>query len=194
MAEKIEPILDPVPAAVENLPIPDDKFLCIFTPAKIDSECYFGIPLKTGVQVLSLIVLIHAISAFMDVLSPGTLWRLIVYIIVFIILLGTACYTFVSTMNEKYSYAKTAYIVLGLIFVYQAIVFICKSLLRIVEFITPWDGDFLNMNSLVYILGYGVYLFITLYFIWVLYCYMLSLKGGIPSVNIVENEDVEKDN
>ena len=80
---------------------------------------------------------------------------------------------------------------LCVIFAYQAIVYICKSLLKIIEFITPWDGDFLNLNFLVYIFGYGVYLFIVLYFIWVLYCYMRSIKGGVVSVNN-NNEDVKK--
>lgn len=192
MAEKLEPVLDPIPSFIEGLPLPDDKFLYLFTPAKIDNECYFGFPLKTGVKVLSLLVLIHSISYLVHVFSPGTLWLLIVYIVAFVVLLATTIYAFLSTMNEKYSYAKTAYIILGLIFAYQAIKYVCKSLLKIVEFITPWDSDFLNMNSLVYILGYGVYLFINLYFIWVLYCFMLSIKGGIPVVN-VNNEDVEKE-
>ena len=41
--------------------------------------------------------------------------------------------------------------------------YICKSVLKIIELITPWDGDFLKLDFLVYVFGYGAYLFIYLY-------------------------------
>ena len=186
MVEKVEEVLKPLPEAVEKLPVPDKKFLCLVTPPRLDSECLFGISLKNGVKILSLIVLIRSIGTFVDIFTPGTLWRLIVYIIMFVVLLGTAIYAYLSTSNENYSFAKTAYVILGVIFAYQAIKFLCKSLLKLVEFITPWDINFFNMNIFVYIFGYGVYLFIILYFIWILYCYMLSLKG----ITTIENEEI----
>ena len=177
MAEKVEEMLKPLPEAIEKLPIPDKKFLCFVTPPKLDQECVFGISLKNGVKIVSLIVLIRSIGSFIDIFSPGTLWRLILYLIMFVVLLATAFYAYLSTTNDNSSFAKTAYVILGVIFTYQAIKFLIKSMLKIVEFVTPWDINFFNVNIFVYIFGYGFYLFIVLYFVWILYCYMLSLKG-----------------
>lgn len=191
MVEKVEEILKPLPETIEKLPIQDEKFLSFVTPPRIDNECLFGISLKNGVKIISLIVLIRSIGFFVDIFTPGTLWRLIVYLIMFLVLLGIAFYAYFSTTKENYSFAKTAYVTLGVIFAYESIKFLCKSLLKIVEFITPWDMNFFNMNIFVYIFGYGVYLFIILYLIWVLYCYMLSLKGITPTPN---NEEVVEEN
>lgn len=191
MSEKVEQVINQVPEVVEKIPLQDEKFLGFFEPFKIDEELYFGLSLKTGVQILALLVLIHSLSALVDIFKPDSFWGLLIDIILFVVLFATALYAYFSTVRENYGYAKVAYVVLCVIFAYQAIVYICKSLLKIIEFITPWDGDFLNLNFLVYIFGYGVYLFIVLYFIWVLYCYMRSIKGGVVSVNN-NNEDVEK--
>jgi hypothetical protein len=56
--------------------------------------------------------------------------------------------------------------------------YICKSIYKTIEFITPWDGDFLRLDFLIYIFGYGVYLLIYLYLIYVLYRFMLEVKNG----------------
>ena len=193
MSEKAEQVINQIPDAVEKVPLPDEKFLGFFEPFKIDTELYFGISLKTGVQILALLVLIHSLSTLVEIFKPESFWGFLIDIIVFVVLFATALYAFFATVKENYGYAKVAYIVLSVIFAYQAIIYICKSLLKIIEFITPWDGDFLNLSFVVYIFGYGVYLFILLYFIWVLYCYMRSLKGGITCVNN-NNEDEEKAN
>ena len=188
MSEQLKTLLDILPASVEKIPVPDEKFLCISTPGKIDEECFFGISLKNGVKILSILVLVHVISTFMDILSPGTLLKLLFYIITFVILIVIAVYAYYSAVNDNYAYAKLAYFSLGVVFAYQALVYTVKSALKLLEFIKPWGSDFFNMNILVYILGNGVYLFIILYFVWVMYCYMLSLKG--PSLSKII--DIEK--
>ena len=193
MSERTEQVLNQIPDAVDKVPLSDEKFLGFFEPFKIDNELLFGIPLKTGVKILSLLILIRSISSFINILKPETLWKLIINVIIFIVLFATALYAYFSTVRENYGYAKVAYIVLAVIFAYQAIIYLCKSLLKIIEFITPWDGDFLNFDFIVYVLGYGAYLFVILYFIWVLYCYMRTLKGGVVSVDN-NVEDVEKAN
>lgn len=187
MSEQLKTMLDILPASMEKIPIPDDRFLCITVPGKIDEECLFGISLKNGVKILSALVLVHAISAFMSILNPGTLLNLLFYIIVFVLLLAIAIYAYYAAVNDNFAYAKLAYFSLGVVFAYQSLVYTVKCALKLMEFITPWGSNFFNMNLLVYILGNGVYLFIILYFVWIMYCYMLSLKG--PSVaNILDLE------
>ena len=177
MSEQLKPILDILPASIEKIPISDDKFLYISTPGKIDSECFFGVSLKNGVKTLSILVLIHVISALMDILSPGSFLNFLFSLIVFAILIIIVVYTYYSTTNDSYSYAKVAYFSLGIVFFYQAIIYIVKTTIKLLEFIKPWGSDFFNINLLVYILGKGVYLFIYFYFVWVTYCFMISLKG-----------------
>ena len=60
----------------------------------------------------------------------------------------------------------------------MALRYLCKSVVKIIDFVTPWDGDFLRLDFLIYIFGYGIYLFIYLYFIYVLYRYMIQIKGN----------------
>lgn len=154
-----------------------DSFLFIAkpNPDTIDKECLFGLSLKTGVRIFAIIMLFESLSAFMDVLSPETLWKLIFHIIIFLFYLITGFYAFYSTIKEKKCYAKISYFLIALVFIIDAVRYICKSLLKLIEFITPWDSDFLRIKFLIYIFGYGFYLFIYLYLVWILFCYMKSL-------------------
>ena len=51
MSEKVEQVINQVPEVVEKIPLQDEKFLGFFEPFKIDEELYFGLSLKTGVQI-----------------------------------------------------------------------------------------------------------------------------------------------
>ena len=64
---------------------------------------------------------------------------------------------------------------------------------------TPWDRDFLQLDFLIYIFGYGIFLLIYLYFIYILYLYALQLQKeefykkneDLYSENGEENENLE---
>ena len=71
-----------------------------------------------------------------------------------------------------------SYFIISIIFILEAIKYAAKSVYKVIEFITPWDGDFLKLDFIIYILGYGAYLFIYLYFIYILYRYMIQGKKG----------------
>ena len=80
----------------------------------------------------------------------------------------------------------------------MALRYLAKSIVKIIDFITPWDGDFLRLDFLIYIFGYGFYLFIYLYFIYILYRYMRQIKGnegiGSNKIEINNNEEDINDN
>lgn len=40
------------------------------------------------------------------------------------------------------------------IFLIMNLRYLCKSIVKIIDFITPWDGDFLRLDFLIYIFGY----------------------------------------
>lgn len=186
---KMDEIIDYLPNASRNIPTNDEKFLLFFDPQIMDEKKFlFGLSLQTGVQIFSIILFIQAISSFFDIFSPDSALMFFVDIIAFIIYFVAAFYTFYCTIKNKYSYARVGYIILSVLFLFYAIIYVCKSIVKTIEFITPWSGDFLQLGFLVYVLGNGILLLIILYFIYVFYHYMLELKNENPQINNVEEQ------
>ena len=192
--EKINMMLDFLPTAVDKLSITDEKFLFFFDPVKMDEQKFlFGFSLKTGVQVFSAITIIQAINSFLDIFSPYSFWLFLISIIAFILQFLIGLYAFLSTLKNKYSYAKTSYIIISALFLIQAIYYISRSILKVIDFITPWDNDFLRLDFLIYIFGYGIFLFVYLYFIYILYIFMIHIKSSAFPANI-ESQNNEESN
>ena len=187
---KIDEMVNYLPNASRNLQTNDEKFLFFFDPKIMDEKKFlFGFSLKTGVQIFSVVALIQAISSFFDIFNPGSFLMFFVNIVAFVIYLVIAFYAFLSTIKDNYLFAKVSYLTASVLFLLIAIKYVCKSIIKIIEFITPWDGDFLRLDFLVYIFGYGLFLFIILYLIYILYHYMLELKNPNP---IVQNNEEEE--
>ena len=197
-------VVNYLPNLSQKLPIQDDKFLFFFNPQIVDEKFLFGLPLKTGVFIFSVVVLIQALNAFFEIFKPNSFWIFIVSIIAFLIYFIVAFYAFVGALQNNYSFAKLSYSIIAVLFLIEALRYVCKSIYKTIEFITPWDGDFLKLDFLVYVFGYGVYLFIYLYLIFILYRFMIQAKNG-GSVNnnnlnneeqehIIPQEDIEKKN
>ena len=181
-----------LPNLSQKLPIQDDKFLFFFNPEIVDAKFLFGLPLKTGVFIFSVVALIQALNAFFEVFKPNSFWIFIVSIIAFLIYFIIAFYAFVGALQNNYSFVKLSYSIIAVLFLIEALRYVCKSLYKTIEFITPWDGDFLKLDFLVYVFGYGVYLFIYLYLIFLLYRFMIQVKnGGSANLNNVDNEEKE---
>ena len=189
---KVNEIVEYLPNLFRNVPVSDDKFLFFFPPVNVEEKFLFGLSFKTGVQIFAVIALIQAISSFFDIFSPGSFWLFIVAILAFAVFFVISLYAFLATLKNNYSYARVSYLIAAFFFLLAALKYLCKCVIKTIEFITPWDGDFFRLNFLVYIFGRGLYLFIYLYFIYILYRYMLQLKnpnqGGI---SIPQNNDEE---
>ena len=175
-----EKALNVLPELTEKVPIKDEKFLFFFDPEpiKFDEKFLLGMSLKTGVYIFAAITCVQSLSTFFDIFRTETFWLFIVTIIACLVYLIISCYAFLSAYYEKYSYAKVSYFIISIIFILEAIKYAAKSVYKVIEFITPWDGDFLKLDFIIYILGYGAYLFIYLYFIYILYRYMIQGKKG----------------
>ena len=180
---KIDTIVNYLPELSERFPAADDKFLFFFEPVILEDKFFFGLSLKTGVQIFSIITLIQAINAFLDIFRPYSFWLFLISIIAFVIHFAVAFYAFLSTLKNNYSYSKVSYLIISVLFLIEAAYYISRSVLKIIDFITPWDADFLQLNFLIYIFGYGIFLLFYLYFIYILYRYMLQLKNGEKSKN-----------
>ena len=189
---KIDNMIEYLPEASRNVPASDDKFLFFFTPVNLDDKFLFGITPKTYVQIFAIITLIQAISSFLDIFSPNSFWLFLVAIIAFVVYFVVALYAFLATTKENYYYAKVSYLIVSVLFLIAALKYLCKSVIKAIEFITPWDGDFLRLDFLVYVFGYGIYLFIYLYLIYILYRYMIQLKNPSQLGNLIPQNNEEE--
>jgi len=190
-SNNLDKIVKYLPDLSKKIPAQDSKFLFLFPPEIVDDKFLFGLTFKTGVQIFAIISLVQAIGSFLDIFSPGNFWLFLVAILAFCFYCIIAVYAFLSTLRENYNYARLSYLMVAALFLIMALRYLCKSVVKIIDFITPWDGDFLRLDFLVYIFGYGAYLFIYLYFIYILYRYMVQIKGNSGE----ENQNVEiKDN
>ena len=194
-------VVNYLPNLSQKLPVQDDKFLFFFDPQLVDEKFLFGLPLKTGVFIFSVVALIQALNAFFEIFEPNSFWLFIVSIIAFLVYFTVAFYAFLGALQNNYSFVRLSYIIIAVLFLIEALKYVCKSIYKTIEFITPWDGDFLRLDFLIYVFGYGVYLFIYLYLIYILYRFMLEARnGGSANINlnneeqehIIPQEDVEK--
>jgi hypothetical protein len=185
-----------LPDLSKKIPVEDSKFLFVFPPEIVNDKFLFGLTFKTGVQIFAIITLIQAIGSFLDIFSPSNFWLFLVAILAFCFYFVIAIYAFLSTLRENYNFARLSYLMVGAIFLIMALRYLCKSIVKIIDFITPWDGDFLRLDFLIYIFGYGLYLFIYLYFIYVLYRYMIQIKRnpGEESQNVELKDNDEEIN
>ena len=188
-----EATLNALPGVTEKIPIQDEKFLFFFNPEPInvDEKFLFGYSLTTGVYIFACITCIQALSTFFDIFRTESFWLFIVTICAFIIYLIISLYAFLSAYYERYNYAKLSYLIISVIFLLEAIKYLAKSAYKLIEFITPWDGDFLKLDFLIYVLGYGCYLFLYLYFIYILYRFMIKAKNGNKENNNSNINNIE---
>ena len=183
-----------LPNASEKVPFPDEKFLFFFDPELVDQKFLFGLPFKTGAYIFSTVVLIQALNAFFDIFRPESFMFFLVSIFAFLVYFTIAFYGFLGAMKDNYHYTKVSYLIIAALFLIETLKYICKSIIKTIEFITPWDGDFLRLDFLVYVFGYGIYLFIYLYLIYSLYRFMLQLKNGGVSNDLKKENPIENEN
>ena len=192
----LDKVVKYLPDLSKKIPAEDSKFLFVFPPEIVDDKFLFGLAFKTGVKIFAIITLIQAIGSFLDIFSPSNFWLFIVAILAFCFYFVIAIYAFLSTLRENYNFARLSYLMVAALFLIMALRYLCKSIVKIIDFITPWDGDFLRLDFLIYIFGYGLYLFIYLYFIYVLYRYMIQIKRnpGEESQNVELKDNDEEIN
>ena len=154
----------------------DDKFLFCIIPEKVDKQGIAGLSLKNGVRFLSAILLYEALYSFIQSWDSKYTSKFIFRLIAGICYLLTSCLCCYSTFSDNIQYGKISFIFAEVLFILECLYYLLKSFLRIFEFINPWDGDFLSLKNIIYIIGDLAYLLIFLYFIYLQYCYLVSLK------------------
>ena len=189
--DKVKEVIDYLPNASQVFPVQDEKFLFFFEPKLMDVNRFlFCLSVKTGTQIFSAIMLIQALSSFFDMFS-GSFLGFFVKLVAFGFYFIAGFYTLVSTLKNEYLFARVGYLFISIVFLFNAFYFVCKTFIDVIEFITPWDSKFLQLGFLIDFFGYGIFLFIYLYMIYVLYHFMLELKNpnvAVESNNVEENQ------
>ena len=189
--KKIQDMINYLPNASRSIQANEEKFIFFFEPKLMDEKRFlFGLSLKNGVQVFSVISLIQAINSFFDIFNPGYFLMFFINIVIFAIYSVNTFYTILSTIKDNYEYARMSYLISAILFLVYAIKYILKSFIKTIKFLTPWEKDFLRLDFLAYIFGYGMLLFIILYFVYVLYHYMLQLKHPTTIQNNENEENI----
>ncbi len=155
--------------------VSDEKFLFLFSP-EISEECICGCSQKIGVQIISFLLLLGSIGRFLESLSKNGLFDMIIDICISVFFLLVAFFMFYSTISLKYEHAYIGYIVYSIIWILNCLVYCCNSIMILFYCLIN-----LNTENLGYILGEGINLAISLYFIWIIYCFTMNLKKGKSS-------------
>lgn len=155
----------------------ENNFLFFFKPSQIDNQCIFNIPLKTGVQIISIILILASLDEFFDALSEQSYFLLVWNLLLSIFFLTVAIFSFLSTINQNYSYANISYIIYAITWYVKAVEFIYETIKHFIEFINPGGTKFFHLSYLVDIISDALYLLILLYFVWVVFCYSINLKN-----------------
>ena len=121
----------------EKISVLYEKFLFFFDPQLVDEKFLSGLPLKTFVFIFSAVVLIQALSTFFEIFSPDSFWIFLVSIVAFLVYLIVAFFAFFGATQNRYTFIKTNYLILEFLFLIEALKYICKSIYKTIEFITP---------------------------------------------------------
>ena len=179
MSSNLEEKIDFIPKKTEELNLNDEKFLFFFKPEIIGQEKFLSLcPIKTGMIIFSIIIIIQALSNFLNIFKPDTFMKFILDTILFILYAVSAFYVCFGFLKKKYLYVKVGYVIISALFCCSAVVYVFKSLYKICKFIIPFSGDFLSFDFFEYVFGKGIFLFGYLYLIYILYLYMINLKNN----------------
>ena len=179
MSSNLEEKIDFIPKKTEELNLNDEKFLFFFKPEIIGQEKFLSLcPIEKGIIIFSIIIIIQALSNFLNIFKPDTFMKFILDTILFILYAVSAFYVCFGFLKKKYLYVKVGYVIISALFCCSAVVYVFKSLYKICKFIIPFSGDFLSFDFFEYVFGKGIFLFGYLYLIYILYLYMINLKNN----------------
>ena len=190
MSSNFEEKIDYIPKKTEELNLDDEKFLFFFKPYIIGEEKFLSLcSIEKGMIIFLVIIIIQALSNFLNIFKPDTFFKFILYAILFILYAVSAFYVCFGYIKKKYIYLKVGYIIISAVFCLYAIVYVLKSFYKILKFFIPFSGDFLSLNFVEYVFGNGIFLFGYLYLIYILYLFMVQLKknNGKMENNNIEN-------
>ena len=94
MSSNFEEKIDYIPKKTEELKLDDEKFLFFFKPYIIGEEKFLALfPIEKGMIIFLVIIIIQALSNFLNIFKPDTFFKFILYAILFVLYAVSAFYT-----------------------------------------------------------------------------------------------------
>lgn len=174
----IQKAVDKLPTMTEKIPIFEEKFLFFYQPGRLNTDLMGRFELVTGVRILGICFLFEALSSCIDIVKSNTFVKFIISILAAVLYAISAFYILYSTFNPKRLYIKIAYLTAAFIMTILLLAFLIQAFYAISCFLYPFNDDFLKLDFLNYLFGRGAWLFVYLYLVWILYCYMERSKGN----------------
>ena len=177
MSSNFEQQIEYIPKKTEELNLDDEKFLFFFKPYIIGEEKFLSLcPIETGMIIFLVIIIIQALSNFLNIFKPDNFVKFIIFALLFVLYGVSAFYVCFGYVKKNYLYIKVGYVIISALFIISAVIYALKSLYKITKFLIPFSGDFLSFDFVEYVFGNGIFLFGYLYLIYILYLYMVKLK------------------
>ena len=174
---EIENNIQNIPSEIKKGEFSTDNFLFFFNP-EVSTETICGLTQNISVKIIGIISLICSISYFLSTFSGEFFFDGIYEIIICVLCLVIAFYSFFSALNENSDYAKIAYFSSVILFLIFFIKFLFETLYDIVRFLNIFGSDFLDIKDIFSDIAEGCGLLIILYLIWIIYCFMVNLRNG----------------
>lgn len=173
-----------------------DKFLFFFSPSKVAIDCFCCCNLKTGAKVISFLLLFSSCSNFIDAFTNKS--RLVGLIsLVNCVLDGVAAfYLFLSIVNLKSEYAKTAYLAFLAHTLIQLSIWLLVSVFMLFGIFQPVE-KMVVLAFVTLIFAYLLLALFSVYLLWVIFSIKVLLEQGnldvVLGTEYVKYVDAEED-
>ena len=157
----------------------DSKFLFIKKPTKLESECIFDIPLKTGVLIIGIIHILHGLQEFTESYVDLSALKAIYEFCISLGLIISGILCIYSVLSASILFLKWSYIIGSILFIFETVNFCLLSLYDLFMFFNFGENNFLNVRIILAIFMKGGHMIVWLYFLWIMYCYLSQLKMGL---------------
>ena len=164
-----------------------DSFLFCYTPKTLSIDAFCGCSLRSGIKIVSALLLFIAITNFYTVLKEEKLHEMIFSTILSIFYFTTSIYLFLSTIYLDYQYAKIGYIFFIFIFLVDTIDFFIAETFIVYGIFHIYSTYPFLMECLFFFTGLFT-MFIELYMLWISFCFMVHLK--LKRLNIVYGDNL----
>ena len=86
MSSNFEQQIDYIPKKTEELNLDDEKFLFFFKPYIIGEEKFLSLcPIETGMIIFLVIIIIQALSNFLNIFKPDNFVKFIIFALLFVL-------------------------------------------------------------------------------------------------------------
>ena len=166
------------------------KFFFFFKPKNYSSKFLFNISLLTGIKIIISFLFLVASEKFIQSLKIKSYIYMAIAILKCVLYLISSLYLYLSISNFNDLYADISYFSLFVIIIFQIFQYVIEIFLIIFGVI---DDNTMLFNLLIVFLNIIFVLSISIYFLWIIFCYTFFLRDDNYEVISGEQEYIPLD-